>query len=324
MTTENVRYGFASEKHRIFPPMVVVSIVNICNLKCIHCYYSKFIKHDGYKPNMMAWEIWTKMCDEMAEHPWSILNLGTDGEPLMHKKFLDMMRYAKRRGIYPINLTTNGILLEGALAEQVVKERLIDVVNISLDAFSEEKYRLIRGGRIKRVYDNVNNIIDLRDRHNSDIKIQVNIIDQPEVKDEVDDFVRYWTPRADNVMVRTYYDATTVLGGTGPNITGKQAEFEEVERWPCQQFWRRFNIYDDGIARFCVDDWFNKTKVGDLNTQSIAEIWTGEEYEKLRHLQITGQFESIPYCSKCTEWQGMKWDYDYFTAMEKMLGKELL
>lgn len=319
-----MQYGFAAENHRTFPPMVVVSIVNVCNLKCVHCYYPKFAAHPQYKPNMMPRDIWTKICDEMAEHPWSILNLGTDGEPLLHKQFLEMMRYAKGKGIFPINLTTNGVRLEGDLARTVIEESLLDVINISLDAFSEEKYRQIRGGGYGRVWDNTHRIIDLRNTHQTNVKIQVNIIHQPEVRDEIQAFVDYWEPLVDNVMVRTYYDATHVTGGTGPNITGKQDSFEAVERWPCQQFWRRFNIADDGTARFCVDDWYNKSRIGDLRNSTIEEIWQSEEYGRLRRWHLTGQFSKVPYCVKCTEWQGMAWNYDYFFAMEKMLGKPLL
>lgn len=317
-----MEYGFASEDHERFPPMVVVSITNICNLKCIHCYYRTFASSSYYRPNEMSWEVWTKICDEIAQYPWAILNLATDGEPLIHKQFVEMLRYARSKEIYPINVTTNGVLLEGELAGTIVKEGLLDVINISLDALSPQKYRIIRQGGYERVHDNTYHMIELV--KGSDIKIQVNIIDQPEVRDELDDFVRYWEPKVDLVMVRTYYDATHITGATGPNITGKQKDFEAIERWPCQQFWRRFNIADDGIARFCVDDWYNQTKIGDLSRVSIGRIWRSKRYEQLRERQLIGQFEHIPYCDKCTEWQGMKWDYDYFVAMEKVLGKKLL
>ena len=76
--------------------------------------------------------------------------------------------------------------------------------------------------------------------------------------------------------------------------------------------------------RFCVDDWYNATRLGDLHDTTIAEIWHSPAYEELRALHLQRQFDCIPYCEKCTEWQGMRWDYDYFLAMEKLLGKPLL
>jgi MoaA/NifB/PqqE/SkfB family radical SAM enzyme len=319
-----MQYGFASEKHRTFPPMIVVSITNRCNERCIHCHHPVFSRRADYVPHCMEWEIWTKICDEMSLYPWSILNLGTDGEPLLHPQFIEMMRYAKAKGIFPINLTTNGVLLQGELAKALIDECLCDVVNVSLDAFSEANYRRIRGGSYQKVNRNVHRLLDLRNESQAAVRIQVNIIDQPEVRQEIQPFVEYWRQRVDNVLVRTYYDATHVTGQTGPNLTGKQKEFAPVERWPCQQFWRRFNISDDGTARFCVDDWYNKSRIGDVRRSSIADIWQGEDYQRLRRLHSEGRFGEVDFCRACTEWQGMSWDFDYFTAMEKLLGKKLL
>ena len=321
---EREPYVFAKPWHKQFPPMLVVSITNVCNLRCTHCYYSKFIKLPNYHQNMLAWNIWEKICEETSHWSEVILNFGTDGEPLLHPRFLDMLRLARKYSIYPVNITTNGLLMGDKFSNMVIEENLVDIINISIDAYTPETYKKIRGGNFNKVIGNVENLIDHRNRANSPLKIQVNFIDQPDSRGELENFKKQWEKQVDNVMIRTYYDATSVTGETGSNITEKQEEFEKVERWPCQQLWRRFNISDDGTVRFCVDDWFNKTKLGDLKTQSISEMWTGEEYNRLRHLHITSQSDKIPYCSKCTEWQGMKWDYDYFTAMNKMLNKDLL
>ncbi|MGC2061579.1 MAG: radical SAM protein [Thermodesulfovibrionales bacterium] len=321
---EKEPYVFAKPWHKDFPPMIVVSITNSCNLRCMHCYYSKFINLPGYRPNMLKREIWEKICEEMSNWPGVIMNFGTDGEPLLHPRFLDMLRFARKKSIYPVNITTNGLLMDEKFAKAVTDENLADIVNISVDAFTSETYAKIRGGHFDRLVENINNLVALRNQAGSSMKIQVNFIDQPDSHAELTPFRQYWEGRVDLVLMRTYYDATSVTGETGPNITGKQTDFQKIDRWPCQQLWRRFNIADDGTARFCVDDWFNKTRVGDLSTQSIAEIWRGIEYNRLRHHHITGQFNEIPYCMKCTEWQGMRWDYDYFTAIEKLLNKKFI
>ena len=174
-----MEYGFDSPRYREFPPMIYVSIVNICNLNCIHCHYPTFAKQPDWKANMMPWEYWAKLCDEMGEYPWSILNLGTDGEPLVHKKFIDMMRYAKQRGIQWTNITTNGLLIQGEKAEIIIKEGLLDVINVSHDSISKEGYKRIRGGDYDRLVRNTLNLVELRDKFNPNVKIQVNMIDQP-------------------------------------------------------------------------------------------------------------------------------------------------
>lgn len=321
---EKEPYGFAKPWHRQFPPMLVVSITNVCNLRCTHCYYSKFIKLPEYKPSMFPWNLWEKICEETGAWPGVILNFGTDGEPLCHPRLIQMLELARKYRIYPINITTNGVLMDEKFIKPVLDHNLVDIINISLDAITPETYKKIRGGDFAHVMKNVHDLIEKRNRTKSHLKIQVNIIDQPDSRGELEEFKAYWENHVDNIMIRTYYDATSVTGHTGPNITGKQRELEKVERWPCQQLWRRFNISDNGIVRFCVDDWFNKTNIGDINEQTIAEIWTGEAYNNLRHKHIRGKFGNIPYCAPCTEWQGMKWNYDYFYAIKNLLGKDFV
>jgi radical SAM protein with 4Fe4S-binding SPASM domain len=321
-----MKYGFSDNKHEIFPPMVIVSIVNVCNLTCQHCYWPKLAKLPEYRGNMISWEHWVKVIDEMSEHEYPILNLGTDGEPLMHKEFISMMQYARKKNIYPINITTNGTLLDGKLAEIIIKENLLDTINISLDAFTPETFTKIRGGRTEtyhNIHDNIIQIYKLKEKVNPEIKIQVNIIDQPDATHEIKDFKNYWESKVDQVMVRAYYTTTAITGGTGADLTGDQ-KFEKVDRWPCTLFWRRITVTDDGGIQYCIDDWHHQSKLGHLDKNTIQEVWQSESYNKLREYHLNGEQHKNKYCADCTEWQGMTWDYDYFVAMEKMLGEKFL
>ena len=321
-----MQYGYANKKHEEFPPMVIVSIVNICNLKCQHCFWPKLASMEGYRGNMMSWEHWKKVIDEMSYHTYSVLNLGTDGEPLMHTDFIKMLRYAKSQNIFPINMTTNGILLKGQILETIINEELIDTINVSLDAFTTNTFVKIRGGKgstFSKIKENVINAYKLKTRYKKKIKIMVNIIDQPLARSELKDFQDYWNGKVDLVITRKYYTATAETGGTGPDITGDQ-DFQKTDRWPCTLFWRRITITDDGGIQYCIDDWLHKSRLGHLDQNSIKDIWTSKTYNKLREYHLKGQQHKNPYCADCTEWQGMTWDFDYFVAMEKMIGKQLL
>jgi radical SAM protein with 4Fe4S-binding SPASM domain len=274
---------------------------------------------------MMPTAIWCKICQEIDDARENvILNIGCDGEPFLHPDLLAMLQYARNYAIYPINITTNGTMLQSLSAHRIIAEGLVDVLNISLDALDADTYRRIRGGDLNRVLRGVLRMLTTREAFGSDVKIQVNIIDQSEVDDELEAFIEYWKAKVDNVLVRIYYDATSVTGATGPNITGKQKDFPPVERWPCQQFWRRFNIADDGTAHFCVDDWHKVTAMGNIKESPIAEIWQSAEYNKLRQLHMNRRFDEIAYCANCTEWQGSAWDYDYFVALRKLLGEKFV
>lgn len=308
------KYGFLSEKERIFPPMVVVEITNVCGLECIHCPHTFISRQKDYKPRHMKWQLYEKVVEEVSGYNGAIFRFLCDGEPLRHPRFLDMVKFAKAKGIGPINFITNGLLLTGELAIGIL-EAGVESVEISLDALTKTTYEKIRrGSDYDSVISNVHNFIELRDRMKAKAKIMVSIIDQPEVASELDGFIQYWRPKVDRVITRVYTSIGGLIDRTKMKID------DRGERWPCPQLWRRLFINVDGFAEFCVEDWYDETIIGDINNNSIKEIWHSPEYERLRELHLATRFNEIPYCNRCKDWKARDWDYDYFYALDKVLG----
>ncbi|HBG62606.1 MAG: hypothetical protein A2Y03_05675 [Omnitrophica WOR_2 bacterium GWF2_38_59] len=311
----NKKYGFSSEKSKTFPLMVVVEITNVCNLECIHCPYSFISKDKNYRPRHMEMDIYRKITDEVSEHPGTIFRLLCDGEPLCHPNFIDILKYAKSKNISPINFITNGLLLDSNMARTILDAN-VEVVEISLDAINKDTYDNIRkGSSFDTVMKNVHEFIKLRDNMHSKTKIFVSIIQQPESKNEYDSFVDYWTPKIDKVITRPL----TSIGGL-VNIPRQKISSAD-HRWPCPLLWSRLFINVDGLAEFCVEDWHNKTIIGNINNANITDIWQSKEYNDLRELHWSGKFGLIPYCSKCQDWEARDWDYNYFHALDEVLNK---
>lgn len=309
-----VRYGFRNEQEELFPLMVVMEITNVCNLKCIHCPYVFISRQPGYKPKHMAWDVYKKISDEVSRYKNTIFRFTCDGEPMCHPRFLDMIRYAKKRKISPVCFNTNGFFLDTPAAREIL-ECGVEIVEVSLDALSEDTYTKIRrGSDFSRVINNLNRFIELRDTMNSGTKIMVSIIDQPKASGELRDFIDYWTPRVDRVITRAY----TSVGGLVDRDKLKDTDCKQ--RWPCPHLWRRVFINVDGLAEFCVDDWYDETIIGDIKNSSIKEIWASKQYRQLRRLHTLQEFNQIPYCKDCSDWEARGWDYDYFYALNKVLG----
>lgn len=308
-----MHYGFKSKKYKIFPPMVILEITNVCNLKCIHCPHTFISKRNDYQPRHMKWDVYKKIIDEVALYEDIIFRFLSDGEPLMHPRFKDMIMLAKSKNIGPVNFVTNGHFLDKDMAHFILKYG-VDVVEISIDALNKQTYTKIRReGDFDRVIANVERFIQLRNKMNAKTRIMVSIIDQKEAEAEVEDFIRYWKGRADRVIKREY----TTIGGL---VSAKKLKPKSnLERWPCPQLWKRMFINVDGCAEFCVEDWLDQTIVGDVNKQSIAEIWKDKHYQNLRMLHEKKKFDCIEKCAQCYDWSARTWDYDYFYAMEKVL-----
>ncbi len=309
-------YGFSSQKEKEFPAMVVMEITNVCNLACIHCPYTLISQGKDYRPRHMSWDLYEKVVKEVAMHKGVLFRFICDGEPLMHPRFLDMLKTAKLAGLSPVNVITNGTLLNEAMAEGVL-DAGVDIVEISLDALIKTTYEKIRqGSDFDLVVANVQRLIAMRDQKQSRTKIFVSIIDQKESEAEIGPFVAYWGSRVDRVLTRVY----TSIGGL---VDEDKLKIDTAgHRWPCPQLWRRLFINVDGFAEFCVEDWKDETVVGDVNEESIAEIWGSSEYAKIRELHLARNFKSVPYCSRCKDWKAREWGNDYFHAVEQALRQD--
>jgi len=295
--------------------MVLIGNTNVCNLDCVHCFHRVYRARDDYRPTFLEAELVEKILDEVGEHPGTVLNIACDGEPFVDKRLLGFLEYAKDRSISPITTNTNGTLLNEETCRRILERPLLDIVNVSIDAFSPETYKRIRGGNYQTVFENTLRLVEMRNRMGSRTKLMVNIIDQPEAAGEIDDFVKFWSDKVERVLVRSYYSSHRL-------VEPDKEHFDPARRWPCKYLFFRLDITHTGFARYCGDDWFIETKIGDIRANTIAEIWTSDEYRRIRDAHLAGRFDQVKLCGQCTEWQGGKWDYDFFFAMRQILDPE--
>lgn len=327
------KYGFPSKAAEDFPPIIVLENTTVCNLKCVHCFHGQgYTEHPAYNAVFMDWDIYRKAIDEIARHSISVLRFSPAGEALLHPQFIDQVAYAKAKGVGPVDLTTNGVTLDETAREgghripgKTVMERLlelgIDVVDISLDAATRERYEAIRvKAKYHRVWSNIHRLLYLREKLKAPTKVMLSIIDQPEAAGEIERFREYWTPLVDRVIVRPYLESL----GVTPHKPGTFVDTmiqAGVNRWPCPQFWKRVTLTPEGWIRFCVVDWLDKSVLGDLRTTTIEEVWKSAEYTRLRGCHLGGRYgEAHPICGPCTDWMGMRWDWGFELAIRAAMG----
>jgi len=128
---------FSSDKK----PVVVWNVGQRCNLKCIHCYsQSKDIEY----PNELTTKEAKAMLDDIAEYGAPVI-LFSGGEPLMRTDLLELISYAKQKGLRAV-ISTNGTLITKEKAGELKKFGL-SYVGISLDGLKEtnDRFRGVPG-----------------------------------------------------------------------------------------------------------------------------------------------------------------------------------
>ncbi len=245
----------------------------------------------------MSSELFKKIADELAQHPGVAMVPFFRGESLIHKKFFELLRYAKDKGIAPIQLTSNATILTEKIAIQLL-ELEIDFLSFSLDSNDPATYQEVRGFDLDRVRTNVERFLQLKQKMNRELpRVQISAVETQAAKVHMDAFVEYWKDKVDRVRVYTEHSQDGVYG----KLEGEASEFPQ--RLPCKKPMTEMVVYWDGQVALCNHDWNRKEFLGDINKQSIAEVWQGAPYREVRARHQEGRCGEDPTCGGCDHWK---------------------
>ncbi len=281
-----------------FPNRITVELTNDCNVSCTFCNRQKIAMDIGY----MQDELFYKIIDEMAVHLPIKLVPFFRGEPLMHPRLIQFIRYAKQKGIGPIQLASNALLLDDKMQEELI-ETGIDYISFSLDTIDPQVYKCSRLlGDLNISSRNVESMgLKCKERKKKGLSaptIQVSTINIEEYVSGQKEFIKRWLPYVDVVRVYEQHDEKGQL--VDPKIRAKLNLFNE--RKPCRKVFTDMIIYWDGRLALCNYDWDDRRNIGNVNTMTLQEAWNSEEYETVRNMHRCSQFDN-GICAECHHWK---------------------
>ncbi|NOT02268.1 MAG: radical SAM protein [Phycisphaerales bacterium] len=273
----------ADEAHRPdFPFVCSFEFTNRCNLDCVFCARQVMTRKLGYMDEPLL----HKMMDEFAQHG-TFLKVNGYGEPLLHPRALDFIRHIKKtNGLY---FTTNATLIDERVAECFVEANL-DVAQISFQGVDREGYesqRLL--GEYDRLFDNVRTLVAVRgDNPYPYIHLSTTILD--ETTEQIEAFMEAaFDAGVDMVGVgRTDYDRVVADMVTDPDRKRLIERFRERQTLDQVSdhtyLYRYIDINYSGVVVSSFFDFNEFLPVGDMNTQSMHDIWNNSA--ALRALRI--------------------------------------
>ena len=304
-------YGFRDRLSAEFPSQLIVDATEVCNLACVHCPHPEFKLSEHYAGRSLEPELNAKLVDEVRRHGQGLtqyIRYASSGEPLTHKFIFEMIEYAVRNSGVAVTLTTNGKTLDERRAERLLNTGL-DVVDISLDAFSPETYASIRiGGNLNVTRANVLNLIEKSRRNPGKTKIVVSYVEQPLNRGETGDFERFWNDHgADHVVIRRLHSASGAKTELAELQRIAAALEGDGERRPCLYPWERIMLGPRGDLTFCPSDWVHGSVIADYRSTTIHETWQSEFYRNLRDAHLSNAFERHKFCGQCPDWKLTRW-----------------
>jgi radical SAM protein with 4Fe4S-binding SPASM domain len=288
----------------IIPPILVLEPTNNCNLDCIVCP-----RRELKKTGFMNYNLFKKIIAENKDYLKTIL-FYFRGESLLHPQFIDMLQYIKENSDTRLILSTNATILKDKITEKILQAQVDDII-FSIDGFSKRSYEKIRrGSNYSDVLTNVHNFILQKNILNSRINIILKLIKTDTNQHEIDDFIKYWRKYNCDVEISNYNTwANQLPSSLYSGIQGKYRDFRE----PCADLWFKGVITFDGKVVLCCYDFKEKIILGDLNHQSLFNIWNSERMKLLRDNHQKYLFNSLELCRDCSDWSRQKDEYCYFS-----------
>lgn len=287
-----------------FPKVILIDTISYCNLKCSMCVHKDMTRKRG----VMPWELFTKIIDEIASEDKNIrVWMVFFGEALLLKKrkpsIFDMIAYAKQKGLTDVVLNSNANLLDEEAARGLIEAGL-DAIYIGIDAFRPETYIQVRvGGNYEETVKNVLGLIRLKkELHKTNPEVFVQFVEMDINTAEKQSFVDFWTGHGANAKIRPKVSWAGLIDA--PNLV-----LDNKERWPCYWAMQTMSITDTGKVVTCAVDLDAKFVAGDVNEQSLRDVWN-RGLKRLRQLHLDRRFDELPAnCRDCRDWQSARADY---------------
>lgn len=125
------------------PKIMVIDPHHRCNTNCTHCWvHTPSITHPKEFLDMVfPLDRFKRLIDDAAKMRLKTIVLQGDGEPLLHPNSIEMLKYAKSKGV-EARFFTNGILLTEEISKKII-DIGVDEIYCSFPAGTPETYKII-------------------------------------------------------------------------------------------------------------------------------------------------------------------------------------
>lgn len=292
------KYWHKADKYEVltdFPMHLDVELSGICNLKCDFCFQNGLIN----KPlGLMELKLFKKIIDEGALKGLCSLKLQIRGESLLHPNIFDCIAYAKDAGILDVQITTNATLLNDDISKKIIESGLDGIV-FSVDNQHSESYETrFDNQTYTDIECSIKRFLKIRAKVGNSqsrpwVRLQTSI---PQFDAEsfrnTKAYITDKFPEADIVVVnrlQVYNDDKD----TYPDL------HINYELQPCGYLMQRLAIFWNGDVTTCCMDYNNRFNLGNIESQTIQEIWLSERMDEFRALHKKGARRTMPICKHC-------------------------
>jgi MoaA/NifB/PqqE/SkfB family radical SAM enzyme len=264
-----------------------------CNHRCPFCPVSV----DPREREVMSQELFESIADQVLEigGPQVVVFLSNYNEPTVDPLFEERCLALFARGL-PVSLLTNASHLDPDRADRIARAGRFRYIGINLPTLDPERYEKMHGTRdLARVLGNID-ALRAREIGEETAIVVLGNNDEPHRKDVAEIRARFeplgWAVKPFRIRSRP-------ASGTFVPEPPPVKELRGCELMGSRPF-EHLHVTATGKAVLCCQDYYEKLTVGDLKTETVAEILGGDVMARLR--RWTYGVEEAPedfLCRRC-------------------------
>jgi len=267
----------------------------------------------------MELDVYKKIIDEISEYGCEI-TLDNQGEPMLHKDFMEMVSYAKFKGVFT-SVLTNGTRLSNDLSAKLIELKL-DRIVFSFDSIIKEEYEKIRvGANFETTLWNMMNYLKMNYEAGSPTFSTLSVIPQDLNESGLEKYRSFF----ESIPVSSIFFSSLLnlsgYSGISEEITLDNLKCKSRKRPICRIPWENIVINHDGEVSICPLDVNLSYSAGNVKDSSLLSIWNNRRYQDFRQGHLAGDYSKIEaagdLCSQCNCLYDPEYDLQNYTEFSK-------
>ncbi len=291
-----------------FPGTLQVQTRTGCNSHCLLCPQDAISAM--FPEEAMDRRLFNRIAREAVSDPrLKAFALVLQNEPLRDLDLADKIRYVQALNTSNaiVFIVTNGSLLGRDRVDELLESGL-DMMHISVNGHQREDFETVNCGRSFDVF--TANLDYLLQRDLSRLGIHLSFIMNAKFADQLRAAVKHYRALGLKVHIHGVSNRGGLVDARLMEEYGNTAAKEPLRTrllkplakrlLPCCPYpFYQCSVLASGKVLVCTHDWSRRTIVGDLNTQSIRDVWNGKTLTDIRHLFLQGRMKDVPSCANC-------------------------
>ena len=277
------------------PDHIQIQTITGCNAGCIFCPNGK-TRRNIPRGRRMDWDLYRSIVDQGVALGIRRYSVYLMNEPMLDHELPQRVEYVSARISKPqyVKVTSHGGLLTERMARGLLDSGL-DKLKISVQSLNPKTYHDIMALDLSKTLNNIDRFLALKQQGEYKLpRLEIVMVDSVQTHNEIPAIRRYWQERDIKLYIEPVENRADQHNIRDAAVGSRRLK---PFSW-CRRLMEQIYILYDGRMLQCCADWEQRSVMGDLTRQSLADLWHGKHYSDYRRRFAAGDIKGM-ICACC-------------------------